>query len=167
MKTLKFLVPCILITLPILFYFWYISANGTNVIVADEWHVYIPLFKKLSTGTLTIADLFNQHNEHRIFFPRLIFLFFGYLTHFNTKAFLYFSASLLVLTLIGIFISYTRFFGVNKESIWKFLPVCYLLFSLVQFENTLWGFQMAWYMVTFFSVLSFIFLENVYNMTFG
>ena len=29
-----------------------------------------------------------------------------------------------------------------------YLPVMLLLFSFVQYQNTLWGFQMAWYLVT-------------------
>jgi hypothetical protein len=123
--------------------------------------VYIPYYEKLQSGTLSFADLFTQHNEHRLFFPRIIFLLLGYFTNLNTVVNMYFSALLLVFILAIIFYSYMRFFGFSEKSLLGFLPVPYLLFSFVQFENTLWGLQIAWYMLILFSVLSFIFLENI------
>ncbi|HYG77725.1 MAG TPA: hypothetical protein VEK08_22155 [Planctomycetota bacterium] len=47
--------------------------TGVDVPFWDEWEL-VPVFKKAFTGTLTWNDLFAQHNEHRIFFPRLIFI---------------------------------------------------------------------------------------------
>src|SRR5205823_6120927 len=44
-----------------------------------------PLFEKMQDGTLGVADFFAQHNEHRIFFPRLIFFALGRLTHWNIR----------------------------------------------------------------------------------
>ncbi len=41
-----------------------------------------------------------------------------------------------------------------------YLPVVLLLFSFVQFQNTLWGFQMAWYLVTLCLVASLYFLDR-------
>jgi hypothetical protein len=147
--------------IPVLFYFWYISTYGVNVLFWDEWDIYIPYYEKLQSGTLSFADLFTQHNEHRLFFPRIIFLLLGCFTNLNTVVNMYFSALLLVFILAIIFYSYMRFFGFSEKSLLGFLPVPYLLFSFVQFENTLWGLQIAWYMLILFSVLSFIFLENI------
>ncbi len=46
----------------------------------DEWDS-LALFKDLVTGRAPWTEMFSQHNEHRIFFPRLVlfsdYLFFG------------------------------------------------------------------------------------------
>src|SRR5438046_7390687 len=63
-----------------------IFKNGVDFPVLDEWDGTAPLFEKMTDGTLGIADFFAQHNEHRIFFPRLIFFALGRLTHWNIRA---------------------------------------------------------------------------------
>jgi hypothetical protein len=63
-----------------------IFKNGVDYPVVDEWDGTAPLFEKMANGTLGIADFFAQHNEHRIFFPRLIFFVLGCLTHWNIRA---------------------------------------------------------------------------------
>ena len=60
--------------------------NGVDFPVLDEWDGTAPLFEKMADGTLGVADFFAQHNEHRIFFPRLIFFTLGRLTHWNIRA---------------------------------------------------------------------------------
>ena len=161
MSSKKIFILCALMAIPVLLYFWYISTYGVNVIFWDEWDEYIPFYDKLQSGTLSFADLFAQHNEHRLFLPKIIFLILGGISNFNTVVNMYFSALLLVFTLAILFHSHIRFFGFSEKSLLGFLPVPYLLFSFVQFENTLWGFQIAWYILILFSVLSFAFLENI------
>src|SRR5215472_6657949 len=63
-----------------------IFKNGVDTPVLDEWDGTAPLFEKMADGTLGVADFFAQHNEHRIFFPRLIFFALGRLTHWNIRA---------------------------------------------------------------------------------
>ena len=41
---------------------------------------------KAFRGGLTLADLFEPHNEHRIFFPRLLFILLARLTGWNVRA---------------------------------------------------------------------------------
>ncbi|HUW59615.1 MAG TPA: hypothetical protein VMZ06_01315 [Candidatus Bathyarchaeia archaeon] len=48
----------------------------------DEWE-YMLILPKSYEGTLSLADLFALHNEHRLFFPRLIMLGLARLTHWN------------------------------------------------------------------------------------
>jgi hypothetical protein len=160
-KKIFMFILCILMAIPVLIYFWYIYTYGVNVIFWDEWGEYPPLYDKLQRGTLSFADMFTQQNEHRPFFPRISFLLLGCFSNFNTVVNMYFSALLLVFTLAIIFYTHIRFFGFNGKALLGFLPVPYLLFSLVQFRSTLMGFQIAWYMLILFSVLSFVFLEKI------
>ena len=48
----------------------------------DEWE-YMLILPKSYDGTLSLSDLFALHNEHRLFFPRIIMLGLARLTHWN------------------------------------------------------------------------------------
>jgi hypothetical protein len=50
----------------------------------DEWDS-VTLFEHLSQGSLTIGLLFKQVNEYRQFFPNVIFVGFGKLTHWDLR----------------------------------------------------------------------------------
>ena len=63
-----------------------IFMNGVDVPVLDEWDGTAPLFEKMADGSLGFGDFYTQHNEHRIFFPRLIFFALGRLTHWDIRA---------------------------------------------------------------------------------
>lgn len=59
------LVPAILM--------WHnVVANWTPLPYWDEWHTPGAQFESWCSGTLTIGELFSQHNESRLFFPRLV-----------------------------------------------------------------------------------------------
>src|ERR1051325_9284840 len=50
----------------------------------DEWDS-VTLFEHLSQGSLTAGLLFKQVNEYRQFFPNLIFVELGRLTHWDLR----------------------------------------------------------------------------------
>src|SRR5205823_9887048 len=77
-KSLLILAPPLLIGI-------LIFKNGVDTPVLDQWDGTAPIFEKMQDGTLGVADFFVQHNEHRIFFPRLIFFALGRLTHWNIR----------------------------------------------------------------------------------
>src|SRR5947209_20106535 len=92
--------PYILILLPVALGFFFVHLFGVNVVFADQWLAIVPLFDKLSTGTLGVSDLFAQHLEHRIFFPRVATLLLAGITKYNTVAEMYLIQICLLLTLI-------------------------------------------------------------------
>ena len=63
----------------------YIYFFGLNIPFWDQW-ANVSLLMKQQQGLLSIRDLFAQHNEHRPFFPRLIWIVLARLTHYNVKA---------------------------------------------------------------------------------
>lgn len=63
----------------------YIYFFGLNIPFWDQWET-VSLLMKQHQGTLTFADLFAQHNEHRPFFPRLIWIALAEWTRYNVKA---------------------------------------------------------------------------------
>ena len=85
-KSITTFVKALLILAPPLLIGLLVFKNGVDFPVLDEWDGTAPLFEKMADGTLGVADFFAQHNEHRIFFPRLIFFTLGRLTHWNIRA---------------------------------------------------------------------------------
>src|SRR5271165_7446929 len=62
-----------------------ISIYGVNIPAGDQWDEVPLLLEKMHEGTLSLRHFFAQHNEHRIFFPRLIMFTLALLTHWNIK----------------------------------------------------------------------------------
>jgi hypothetical protein len=126
---------------PIVFIGFIIERYGVNVPYADEWSNLI-LVEKWDAGQLTFADLIRPHNDHRIFIPRLIFLVSVKMAHGNVRAEMFFSLFLGGLTSAGILYLLRRTIGSGWPrvlALWALVNV--LLFSPVQAENWLWGFQ--------------------------
>jgi len=153
-----------LLVLPPVLSLLYIINFGVNVCYADQW-VIVPLFDKFFTGQLSLNDLFAFHNEHRILFPRIIMLFLGLITHYNNIAEMLLSWAFLILIAFILFKVYCKYFGFSKNSMLKFIPVIWLVFSLRQWQNLLWGFQLAWFVVVLFILLSLYFLDKRNNLS--
>jgi len=60
-----------------------IAAFAVDVPIADQWAL-VPLLEKSYAGRLSLRDLWAQHNEHRLLFPRLLMLGLAHLTGWNT-----------------------------------------------------------------------------------
>jgi len=59
--------------LPALMMWHWVSTNWVPIPTWDEWYTPGSQFASWCRGTLTISDLFSQHNESRKFFPRLLY----------------------------------------------------------------------------------------------
>jgi hypothetical protein len=128
---------------------------------ADDWEI-VPFYVKMKAHDLTFADLFAQHNEHRIFFLNLIYLGIGYISNFNVVAPMWFSFTMILLLDFIILRHIATRSGVSDKKKYFFATLTsFLIFSLTQYENLLWGFQIGFIMVLFFSVLSCYFLSRM------
>lgn len=124
-------------------YLDYIFRYGVNAIYWDEWN-FAPLVRNSMLGHLTFSQLWAQHNEDRIFFPNLIAIVVARTTRWNDFAFYLVSAALLIVT----FAIMARIFRdeIRRGPLWFiFLPL--VAFTLAQYENALWAFQIAWFLV--------------------
>lgn len=116
---------------------WAVTANYSPTPYQDQWAT-IPLWQGLSEGTATARDFFVQHNEHRIFFPRLVFMadfaWFQGRNILNLAAIgaIQAAAAALYLRACGRFRSLTLLAAATSAA---------LMFSLLQWENLFWGFQ--------------------------
>lgn len=108
----------------------------------DEWGFAL-MFKNSLNGTLSLADLFAQHNEHRILITRLLtlatFALMGHVWHPIVNMLV---SALLNGVLAGIWMwTLARLIGWRWQTVLSVL----LLVSLVQHENMFSGFQSQFY----------------------
>ena len=143
--------------IPAVSYLWMIHADGVNVIFADQWDD-VALIGHAFSGTLHLSTLWAQHYENRIFFPNLIVLALAYTTHFNVVTEEYLSAFMLFGATALVICAHKRR-SPERRWIW-YCPVAFLLLSLAQAVNALWGFQMAWYLVLLMITLALFLLDQ-------
>ena len=130
--------------IPAAVYIWFLHHYSLNVVASDQWYD-VNLIGASYHGHLTLAALWAQHNENRIFFPNLIMLAMGRIDAFNVSVEEYLSALFLLAAVALIIAAHKRR---RPDLPWiAYCPVVILMLCVVQAENTLWGFQMAWYLV--------------------
>jgi len=152
--------------IPFLALLLFVASFGVNVPFWDEWET-VTLFEKVYTGTVSFWDLFVQHNEHRIFFPRLVFIALAFISKWNLKYEMYFNVFLAAVTFIAMY-KISQLTKQNKHSSSAHLTnilTCLLVFSLLQYENWLWGFQIAWFLVNSCLVIATLIIALSQNFT--
>lgn len=132
----------VLLSLPALWTGILMYRFGVDIPYWDQWDGICPLFEKLEIGQLRIADFFAQHSEHRIFFPRILIYTLARLTDWNIRWELLMMWVLACVTL-GNFALITQETLRKPTNFWLLLGASVLLFSPLQWENWLWGFQLG------------------------
>lgn len=131
----------VLALLPGLYVTQLIARYGVNVPYADEFTL-APFFVKAHDHSLTVSDLFAQHNEHRYFFTNMLFIAIGFAAHGDVRAEMFFSVVLAALSSLNLWFLLRKTAPLSIE---QRLFVLFLfnlfLFSPAQAENWTWGFQ--------------------------
>lgn len=141
-------IACLLAAAPLaatLYLVWYFAVD---IPFNDQWDI-IYLFEKYYSGHLSFADFWQQHNEHRIILPKLIFLLIGILSRYNVVYEMYLSVlvcfvSFLIFT--GHMDRHRAVLGTGSVRYLLWVLVSCLFFSVIQWENWLWGFQLQWFL---------------------
>ncbi|MBN2135596.1 MAG: hypothetical protein JW737_07700 [Acidobacteria bacterium] len=108
----------------------------------DQWN-FVPLLGQSYEEGVSIPDLWEQHNEHRLLFPRAIMLALAHATGYSI------TAELIVIILLicfnfGMLIYIFRRHYNDREIDsfpWVIPAIALILFSLGQGENLIWGWQ--------------------------
>ncbi len=147
--------------MPVVSYFWVVHQYGVNVIFGDQWSD-VTVIRHSYSHLLDWQSLWTQHTENRMLFPNLVVVALARTTHFNIQVEEYVSALMLVVATGLLIWAHKR----RSPSIpWLYYcPVVLLAFSLVQYENILWGFQMAWFLVLV-SLASTVVLLDRFTLT--
>lgn len=155
---LFFFIPLI----PVIICLYLVNEFGVNVIYCDDYDVF-NWIKFFSSDLSIFLEFFDLHNEHRIFFPRIFYYLLAKISNVDIRCNLIFIYSCFVVISL-IFWNYIKKFNNSKfvNVLILFLINC-LLFSLVQYENFLWGFQVSFACVFCFSIISLYFFHLYLN----
>jgi hypothetical protein len=132
----------------------------TAVPYADQWdELILGADKFFNGGTARVETarwVFSQHNEHRIAIPRLIFAADRFLSGMDNRFNLFVMlASQATLAALMILIALRATGRRISETIWVAAVVSALLFSAMQWENLLWGFQVQFIGVDLAALVTF------------
>ncbi len=134
---------------PSAFIVYLVTRYGVDIPFADEW-TYAPLLLKAHDHALTLGDLFAQHNEHRLVFPKLLLIVIASLAGGNLRAQMFFSIALVAGTAFNLcWILRRTFASVPAKLLCVVTLMNLLLFSPVQAENWAWGFQFCLFLINY------------------
>jgi hypothetical protein len=148
---------------PVIYLAWLLSATAVNIVVMDEWD-YVFLFRHLASHTLTLHDLFQQHNESRTTLPNLIVLGLGVLTHWDTRWDMWVTFLFACVISTSVYLLSRRTMnGRQGLALWAIANL--LIFSTEQSENWTWGIQMIVFMPIMFITLGMLIANSRLNVT--
>ncbi|HEY8383815.1 MAG TPA: hypothetical protein VIL09_16865 [Microvirga sp.] len=130
----------------------------------DQWSAIRDYFL-FADGRFTATRLFALHNEHRLVTSRPFFILDGYLTGLQG----WFCTLVIYASLLGLAVTLAlqaaRAIG-DRRSVILLAPVMLgLTWSICQFENLSWGFQLAFPFVHWFALLALIALAEALTGT--
>lgn len=148
----------LLYLLPILFTAGCVLRYGVNVPFLDQWGMPA-LFQAALNGSLNFTHLWAQNNEHRIVFPKLVFLALGLPSRWNTRLEMLFGILLIGTVFLIVYLTNERILK-NVPELNRLIPRIalllsgFVLFSLTQHQNWLWGFQVTFFLAQALVALS-------------
>ena len=147
--------------LPVIGYFWFLEHYSVNTIIGDQWDD-VNIIKQSYVHFFDWGPMWAQHYENRILFPNIIVVLLAHTVHFNIRVEENLGAVMLVVATIFIIWAHKRR---SPSTPWLYYcPAAILGLSIVQYGNTIWGFQLAWYMVLLSLATGVLLLDRV-NLT--
>ncbi|PSB26727.1 hypothetical protein C7B69_11350 [filamentous cyanobacterium Phorm 46] len=134
--------------IPVVLLIGFVANFSVNVPIDDEWRL-ANLFEKIATGNVNFNDFWALHSNHRILFPKIIIAVLAFASRWNINYQLCLSIGLAVITFIAMYSLSSIQVKKTGDDSWHLANIltCILVCSLVQYENWLWGFQLAWFLV--------------------
>ncbi len=123
----------------------FIFRYTVNVPHWDEFE-WAPLILHLHAGTLTFSELWVQHNDHRMFFGRLIALGLDRLGGWSQLRECLASLAVVVVGQLFLLGLLRATFSRRVASVVLVIDT-FLLFALSQEGNWIWGFQTVWFLI--------------------
>src|ERR1035438_4142148 len=151
----------ILALLPLAFLIWVVVQYAVVVPYLDQWEL-VPLLEKTYHGNLTFSDLWAQHNEHRLIFPQIIMLLLARLTRWN----IHYELAVNIILALGIFTVFLHQVKITGRKLGLAgLPgaipaVSLIVFSISQYQNWLWGWQLQMLLNLLAVVVGIVLLAN-------
>ena len=117
--------------------------RGVNIPDWDEWE-WVDLVYAAHTHSLTFGQLWEPHNEHRIFVGNVLVVALDAIGGWNVVREAIVNIVLLGLTQLILWLLVRRTIVAPRRGV-AFFALSVLLLALCQEENLYWGFQMPWF----------------------
>jgi len=143
-------------SLPALVAFWMMWKHWVPVPFWDEWDTPGAQIASYYRGTLNFAQLFSQHNEHRLFFPRLVWLPMAILAGWDVRHEMVLTFLFVCLACVGLYQLLRSSDGSEGGRLFLFGLINLLLFSPRQYETFLTGAQGQTFVPTFALLLALL-----------
>lgn len=151
-----------LIFIIIVFFYYVCYTYSYNFFYQDDFHLlrFVTLFQNDSLSFLEkIKALYDQHNEHRIIFPKLFVLLDYYIQgHLDWKV----MNAVAALYYLGIFMFFVIILKKIKLAAWYTLPIALFIFQPSSYQNFYWTISILqqvgnlfWAMLLFYSLVYF------------
>ncbi len=143
--------------IPVGAYLAMLAHYQVNVPWTDEWgdvHVLVQNYGHFPDW----SSLWALHSDNRVFFPNLIVIGLAHMVSFNIEVEEYLSALMLFGSVALLIWAHKR--RSLSTPLLFYCPVAFVMLTLAQSQNTLWGFQLAWYLVLLSLALSVVLLDR-------
>lgn len=157
-KRLLFLLP---VLVPVAWMFRTIGHYGVNFPYSDAW-IIVPTFQHIDQGLSMLAfhELWQAESHHRLFFTKSLISALAYLTDWNSRAEMYASLVCCLVTAAFVYMLVVRTIRNTALAFTAMLITAFWLFSPVQSENWLWGWDVAWFMCTSAAIAAIYFISR-------
>ena len=128
---------------PIVLMMHHVRSSWVPIPFWDEWYTPAKQLESWCRGTLTLGELFSQHNESRKFFPRLLYFALAMTGGWDVRkemAVFFLEVCLLSVLLWRLLRRTPGSTPIAMLTTW--VVMMFLCFSPVQFENFLYGIQL-------------------------
>lgn len=150
-------IPFFLILSPLIYLLIYTVYYHVNIPWGDQWIMCFNYFRESEDGFTILRRLWIPHNSHRLFFPKSIMLCMGYLSHWNIGWEIAVNILLSAMSFGVLWLYLKRLSGSVRFYGFPVLlfGLSVMVFSLSQWENFLWGWQIAIFLNIFSVLLGF------------
>jgi hypothetical protein len=128
-------------------YLIFVIHYSVNGLLLDDWS-FVHLVHAAEHGRLTLGELWSQHNENRMFVPNAMMVGLAVGTHDDTRTAMIVSALVFVASFVLFLLVLQAYLG-RRLTVVTVLATGVVWFSLADWQNALWGFQFAWYLILF------------------
>jgi uncharacterized membrane protein HdeD (DUF308 family) len=142
---------------PVVMYIVFLQHYSVNAMWQDQWDD-VPVIRQSFGHFPDWSSLWLQHVDNRILFPNLIVIALAHTVHYNITIEEYVSALMLFASAALLIWSHKR--RSPQTPLLFYCPVAFLTLTLAQWQNTIWGFQMAWYVVLLSLALTIALLDR-------
>jgi len=141
---------------PAALYVIYVWHYSFNLPFGDDW-TKMPLVVAALRNHIDFGQVWDQHTEARLVVPNLVFVIVGRPIRFNIQVIVLVGASSLIASYF-VLLRLARDYVARPPGWLLILVLGVVWFSLVDTGNSLWAFQLAWYLVIFFLMAMLYFL---------